>query len=89
MKIDLKENDYNLNSQMSTLYRAIVARGIYLSQDRSDIQYAVKELSRSMSAPRSSDWERLKRLGRYLLDKGKACHNLPLSGKGQIPGSVG
>ena len=33
------------------MYRAVTARALYLSQDRSDIQYAVKELSRNMSAP--------------------------------------
>jgi hypothetical protein len=51
----------------ATLYRAVVARANYLSQDRSDIRYAVKELSRKMSAPREGDWGRLKRLGRYLV----------------------
>ena len=48
------------------MYRAVIARANYLSQDRSDIRYAVKELSRSMSQPTVRDWERLKRLGRYL-----------------------
>ena len=38
----------------------------YLSQDRSDIQYATKELCRFMSAPKQGHWEALKRLGRYL-----------------------
>ena len=33
------------------LYRALVARANYLAQDRSDIQFSVKELARSMSSP--------------------------------------
>ncbi len=33
--------------------------------------YATKELSRKMSEPRERDWEALKRLGRYLVDKGR------------------
>ena len=33
---------------LATRYRAITARGLYLRQDREDIQYAVKELSRHM-----------------------------------------
>ena len=41
----------------------------YLSQDRSDIGFAVKELCRNMAKPRKSDWEKLKRFGRYLIDK--------------------
>ena len=55
-----------LNAEQATMYRAVVARGNYLSQDTSDIRYAVKELSRAMSQPREGDWGRLKRLGRYL-----------------------
>ena len=63
------DEDEELVGVDATMYRAVVARGLYLSQDRSDIQYAVKELSRCMSKPRKSDQERLKRLGRYLVGK--------------------
>ncbi len=52
--------------------RAIVARGIFLAQDRSDIAFAVKELSRRMSCPDTRDWQSLKRLGRYLLKRERA-----------------
>ena len=76
-KIELKESDELLNSTAATMYRAITARGMYLSQDRSDIQYAVKETSRSMSSPKRSDWEKLKRIGRYLLDKKRYVMNYP------------
>ena len=62
----ITDDDEELDEVESTQYRALVARGLYLSQDRSDIQYAVKELSRYMSKPRKSDQERLKKLGRYL-----------------------
>ena len=50
----------------------MVARGIYLSQDRSDIQYAVKELSRKMSKPNRADVEKLKHLARYLIGRQRA-----------------
>jgi hypothetical protein len=59
----------DLSREDCTRYRAIVARANYLALDRADIQYAVKELCRSMSAPTKSDWEKLKRLGRYLVGK--------------------
>ena len=36
---------------MTSRYRALVARANYLSQDRSDIAYATKELSTKMSDP--------------------------------------
>lgn len=42
----------------ATLYRAVVARATYLSQDRSDIRYAVTELCRSMSEPTERDLEK-------------------------------
>ena len=53
----------------ATMYRALVARANYLAQDRADICFAVKELCKKMSNPEQSDWESLKRLGRYLLNK--------------------
>ena len=46
-----------------------MARANYLAQDGSDIQYAVKELSRTMSDPTVGYWEKLKRLGRYLVGR--------------------
>lgn len=58
-----------LSDTEATMYRALVARGIYLAQDRSDITFSVKELSRSMSQPTQGDWEKLKRLGRYLIGR--------------------
>ena len=55
-----------LDRERASQYRAIVARANYLSQDRSDIQYATKELSRAMANPTRGDEKRTKRLGRYL-----------------------
>lgn len=65
-KSDRKAEDV-LDTQDASLYRAIVARANYLAQDRADIGFAVKELCRSMSNPSRTDWEALKRLGRYLI----------------------
>ena len=55
-----------LNEADATLYRSMVARVNYLAQDRPDLSFASKELSRHMSAPAEKDWNNLKRLGRYL-----------------------
>eukprot|EP00972_Heterocapsa_arctica_P074977 11065978-Heterocapsa_arctica.AAC.1 len=44
----------------------MVAQTNFLSSDRPDISYAVKELCRSMSKPSSKDMDSLKRLARYL-----------------------
>ena len=55
-----------LSQENAIMYRSAVARLNYLSQDRSDIQFATKELCRFMSNPKERDWCRLKRVIRYL-----------------------
>ena len=69
VKVSSEDDKQNqpLTQQQATQYRAMVARANYLAQDRSDIQFAVKELCRSMSGPTIANWEALKRLGRYLV----------------------
>ena len=62
-------DDPLLNGAQATLYRAVAARLNYLSPDRPDIAYSVKEAARAMSAPRESHMTKIKKLGRYL--KGK------------------
>ena len=50
----------------ATMYRAMAARLNYLALDRSDIQFATKEIARHMAAPTEGNWLLMKRLGRYL-----------------------
>ena len=64
-----REDDNPLSRDDATAYRALVASANYLAQDRSDRGFAVKELCRRLANPCQSVWERLKRLGRHLLDK--------------------
>ena len=49
-----------------TAYRGISARGLYLSIDRPEMKFAVKELARKMAKPTQAGMRSLKRLGRYL-----------------------
>ena len=49
----------------ATNYRAIAARCNYLSVDRPDILFSVKECCREMSKPTQRSLKRLKRVGRY------------------------
>ena len=63
----LSEND-------ATTYRAISARGNYLSQDRPDISYSGKELCRDFSRPNDNSHTKLKRVGRYLLGKPRLAY---------------
>jgi hypothetical protein len=48
-----------------SLLRAVAAKGKYLGQDRVDVQFAAKEVSRFTSKPEEQDWSRAKRLARY------------------------
>ena len=61
--------DELLERAEASQYRAVAARLNYLAPDRMDIQYAVKEAARSMSAPKKSDWAMVTRIGRYLLGR--------------------
>ncbi len=51
-----------------TRFRAVAARGNYLGQDRMEMQFAAKVISRFMSKPEEQDWRSAKRLARYLKD---------------------
>ena len=47
-----EDEEEELTGQECTKYRALVARAMFLAQDRSDIGFAVKELSRWMQRPK-------------------------------------
>jgi hypothetical protein len=53
------DNEAKLGERDKTMFRAIVARANYLSQDRTDIQFATKELCRKMTEPTRGEWEAL------------------------------
>ena len=40
-----------LNGELASLFRSLVGCGIYLSQERMDVSFAIKELASSMSCP--------------------------------------
>jgi hypothetical protein len=81
--VEIKEEDDDeelISKEEATLYRGVVARGNYLTQDRSDIQFAVKELSRGMANPTKGDMRNLKRFGRYLIGKTRAITHMNYQG---------
>ena len=59
----------------ATRYRALAARINYLAQDRPDLLYSAKEISRRMATPCQGDLRLLKRLGRYLIGAPRAIQN--------------
>ena len=63
---DTDKDDPYLTPEETTAYRSATMRAAYLSQDRPDLQQAVRELAKGMSAPQQRHWQALKRLARYL-----------------------
>ena len=53
----------------ATMYRAVAARINFLSQDRSELLFAAKEVSRHMSEPCRGDLGPMKRIGRFLVGR--------------------
>ena len=71
----LTDDEKELAPNQATIFRGIVARGNYLSQDRSDIRSAVKESSRRMSKTRVKDVNAARSLARYLSTRMRViCH---------------
>jgi hypothetical protein len=67
-ELDDEELNEPLLREDATKFRALAARANYLAQDRLDVQFACKEMCRSMSAPTRGSWVKLKRLARYLME---------------------
>ena len=70
--VDWKEADVDetqeeeLTGEDAKAYRMIAARMNYMSFDRPDAQYAIKEACREMARPTRKAYERLVRIGKYL-----------------------
>ena len=64
-----EDEEEEMSREDAKAYRGIAARLNYLSPDRMDIGYAVKEAARNMARPMVGDWAKLKRIGRYLLGR--------------------
>ena len=60
-----------------THFRALAARGNYLSVDRPECQFAAKEICRFMASPTRLSVEALKRLGRYLVRRPRLVIKYP------------
>ena len=54
------------NDKDAEVFRSCVGSAIFLSEDRWDVKFAVKELAKHMRSPTTEAFARLKRLGRYL-----------------------
>ena len=74
-KVDHLPNRVPLGNVQSKSYRGLVALANFIAQDRADLGFAAKEVSKTMSDPAECDVPPLKRLGRYLTEHPR-CVNL-------------
>jgi hypothetical protein len=81
LEVDADDDDSELDTDKARSYRAIAARLNYISPDRPDIGYAVKEAARNMSKPRVSDFQKLRKIGRYLVGKPRLIMRFPWQNK--------
>ena len=75
VKVKASEDDALLAPPHASRYRQFVARANFLSIDRPDRHFNVKELARDMATPKQSSWTALTRLGKYLLGRPRMTIN--------------
>ena len=59
----------DLGKEEATSYRGLAARLQFMSQDCSDLQFPIKEVSRDMASPTEGSWLKIKKVVRYLLNR--------------------
>ena len=67
----------SLSGDEIALHRSVAMRAAYLSMDRPDLQYACRELAKSMAQPTQRHMTALKRLARYLRLKPRLVQHFP------------
>ena len=78
---DAANSEGVLNSRAATTFRAVSARGNYVSQDRPDGSFSSKELCREFAQPNSFSLQKLKRLGRYYAGKPRLVYQFNFAAK--------
>ena len=58
-----------IDDERKNNYASSVMRLLYLAQDRHDVVYTVKNLSRKVSQPNEEDWARLRKCVKYLIHR--------------------
>ena len=88
-KMERAENaEFILDSTEATLYRALAARANFLSQDRPDISFSIKELCREFSQPNQKSYLKLKRLVRYLVGLPRLVYRYDFIAPGAKPATT-
>jgi hypothetical protein len=77
---EAQSEDVPLELERAKTYRSAAMRAAYLSQDRPDLQYAVRELAKGMKEPTERHWTALKRLARFLKLRPRLVQRFPVQG---------
>ena len=64
------EEDHELTKEESKEFRMLAARLNYMSQGNVFLQFAAKEVCRNMANPKRSDFQKIKRIVRFLIGTG-------------------
>ena len=83
-KVDEDHEDELLDGEWSTRFRRLIAGANFLSIDRPDIQYAVKELSSDMANPCVQHGKGIVRLGKSLKHKPRCIINYNTQQRGLL-----
>ena len=75
VKLDHVPERVRLSTVKAKSYRGLAALANFMAQDRADIGYAAKEVSKTMSDPAECDLVAMKRLGRYIAEHPR-CVNM-------------
>ena len=66
-----------LDQRQKTIFQSLSAKANYMSADRPDLQFSCKEVCRVMGSPSAADRIRLKRIGRFLIQKPRLIMHYP------------
>ena len=83
--IQLLDESEKLNSKDSSSYRSIIGLCLYVSRERPDLMFTIKELASSMAAPTLTSVQRLRKLIGYMKHVGDLALRLdvPMPGQGK------
>ena len=65
--IQLQDDSEKLSAKDATAYRSVVGLCLYISRERPNLMFTIKELASSMSSPSLTSLQRLRKLVGYMI----------------------
>ena len=81
--IQLPDESEKLNPKDASAYRSVVGLCLYVSRERPDLMFTIKELASSMSSPSLTSVQRLRKLVGYMKHVGDVALRLDMPNPGQ------